>query len=173
MPDRFHSSLLLVAVFVLGLAGGVGVMVWAWPGVRNHFHHEHQGFMDFLQHSLDLSPEQMPKVREVFNDAHERGSQVHAQFVPAYTRICDEYMDVLGRERAAFAPIRQQEMDRMQSVLTPKQWTDFSAQASKVQREREHYRPDVCRHLENQRNHNAQPPATAKPSAAQPATTKP
>ena len=149
MPKRFHSSMILAVVFVLGILGGVAGMVWAWPGIRaRYFHHPRPTFTQFLQTSLNLTTAQVPEVQKIYKETGDRSHTIHLQFVPDYTRVCEEYVQIRGKERDAFAPVRQEELDKMHQVLTPTQWATFQKQrtaAMKAQTERQQ-RQDSCQH---------------------------
>jgi len=149
MPKRIHTTLILVAVFVLGIAGGISVMVWAWPGLRSEFHRDRrQDFVQYLQKSLHLSASQVPPVRALFKDAGERRHRIHLEFAPAYAKVCEEYMGVRAQERQAFAPVRQQALGKLQAMLTPAQWKAFQQQRAAAEKQQANHTPDVCRHLD-------------------------
>ncbi len=161
MAKRFHSTLILVVVFGLGLAAGVAGMVWAWPGLRDHLMpHRRQTFVQYLQRTLKLSSTQVPRVEAVLKDAGRRRHQVHVQFVPEYTKICEDFLTVSQKERSIFAPIRQQELGKLQAILTPAQWQTFQTQRAAAAKKYPPRKPDLCRHLPSL---PAQPAAPPKP----------
>jgi hypothetical protein len=163
MPKRIHSTLILVVVFAFGLAAGVAGMVWAWPGLHNRLMpHRRQTFVQFLQHSLNLTPVQLPQVRAVINDTRRRGHAVHEQYVGAYSKICEDFMQVSQREHASFLPVRQQELSKLQAIMTPAQWQKFQRMRAAAEKRHPPRKPDLCRHLP------PLPKSAAKPSPAHP-----
>ncbi len=159
MGKRIHSTLILVVVFGLGLATGVAGMVWAWPGVRDHLMpHHRQTFVQYLQRTLNLSATQVPQVEAVLKDTRQRRHAVHLQFVPQYTTLCESFLTVSQKERAIFAPTLQQELGKLQAILTPAQWQKFQAQRAAAAKKYPPRKPDLCRHL---------PPLPAKPAGTQ------
>jgi hypothetical protein len=148
MPKRFHSTLILVVVFGLGLAAGVAGMVWAWPGVRDRLMpHRRQTFVEYLQHSLQLTPAQVPQIEAVINDTRRRGHTVHMQYVPAYTNICEQFLKVSQQEHTSFLPVRQQELSKLQAIMTPTQWRKFQQMRAAAAKRHPPRKPDLCRHL--------------------------
>lgn len=144
MPKRLHSSLILAAVFVLGIAGGVAGMVWAWPGLRaRYFHRQHQTFIEYMQKTLNLTPAQVPQVQAIFKETSDRRHAIHLQFAPQYYAACEQYMQIRAQERAAFEPVGQQSLDKMKAVLTPAQWETFQKQRPPQRAQR-----DTCQHPE-------------------------
>jgi len=152
MPKRIHSTMILVAVFGLGIAGGIAGMVWAWPGLRSHlFPHNHESGIEQLQKTLSLDPAQVPQVKAIYEETGERSHSIHLQFVPAYNQICNEYTQTRSQERAAFAPIRQQELDKLHAVLNPEQWAKVQQRRAEAEKDRAQHQPDVCRHMDQAR----------------------
>jgi len=161
MPKRFHSTLILVAVFGLGLAAGVGVMVWAWPGLRaRYFPHRHEPIQQYLTRTLKLNPQQVPPLHALIQDIGVRRHQLHLQFVPAYTKVCNDFTAVQRQERDAYAPIRQQELDKLRAILTPAQWQTFQQQRAQASRNQPPRQTDLCRHLAPAANGAHPPPST-------------
>ncbi|MGH9475557.1 MAG: hypothetical protein ACRD1C_04420 [Terriglobales bacterium] len=156
MPRGLHSTAILVVVFVLGLAAGIAGMVWAWPGVHaRYFNHrrEHR-----LQSELQLTPQQVSKIQGVFKNAGNLRHQIHVQFQPQYEKLCDQFVATQREERDAYMqlPQRQQLLGKLQSIMTPSQWTKWQQMGSQ-----NGHRPrrDPCGHL-----HPLAPAPAAKPS---------
>ncbi len=140
--------MILVVVFAFGLAAGVGVMVWAWPGLRAHFFpHHREGFVPYMTRTLKLTPQQVPQLQALAKEITERRHQLHLQFVPAYTKVCNDFTQVQKQERDAYAPIRQQEVDKFHAMLTSAQWQAFQQQRAQASRNRPPRQTDLCRHL--------------------------
>ena len=148
MAKRWHSTLILVAAFVLGLAGGALGIIWAHPGMRPFFFHRPQRptFVQYLQQSLQLTPAQVPKVQAIFQETGQRSHAIHAQFVPAYTKVCQDFLQVRSQEQVAFKPIRQEELQKMQGVLTATQWQKFQQQREAAMKRAQQQQADACRH---------------------------
>lgn len=148
MSKRLHSSLILAAVFVLGIVGGVAGMVWAWPGLRaRYFHHERPPFIEYLQKSLNLTPAQVPRMQAIFKETGDRSHAIHVQFMPQYSNLCEQYVQVRAQEREAYAPVRQEELDKIQAVLNPTQWATFQKQRSAaMQAQSQRQQHDPCQH---------------------------
>ncbi len=157
MPRSFSSTVILVVVFALGLSAGIGGMVWAWPGLQaKYFPHKHQPFIQVLQKRVKLTPQQVPQVEAVLSDVSARNHANHLLFRPQYAKICDEYNQVRKQERDAYAPIREQELDKLHAIFTPEQWQTF--QSDRAAAQRPPHQPDVCRNL-----YPATAPAPATP----------
>lgn len=156
MPRSFHSTLILVVVFVLGLAAGICGMVWAWPGVHNRYMRpRHLTPTQRLTKSLQLTPQQIPQVQSVFNDARTERHQIYLQFYPQYAQACSQFSQVLSdvskQEHQAYEPIRQKNLGKLQSILTPQQWQEMQAQQRQQAGGRggrsSHPHQDMCRRL--------------------------
>lgn len=161
MPKRLHSTLILVVVFGLGLAAGIAGMVWAWPGLRNRLMpHRRQTFVQYLQGSLKLTPAQVPQIQAVINDTWQRGHTVHLQYVPGYTKLCEEFLQLSQQEHASFLPVRQQELTKLRAIMTPDQWQKFQQMRAAAAKRHPPRKPDLCRHL---------PPLPAKGAKPAPA----
>lgn len=154
MPKRFHSSAILVIVFVLGLAAGIAGMVWAWPGVQaRYFSHKRETFVQRLQTTLELTPPQVTQVQGVIEDAGQLRHSIHLKYAPQYHALCEQAYALHQQERDAYlqSPQRKQLLDRLHSIMTASQWQKWQ-QPSSANTHRP--RPDPCEHS---RSGNARP----------------
>lgn len=154
MPKRFHSSAILVIVFVLGLAAGIAGMVWAWPGVQaRYFSHKRETFVQRLQTTLQLTPPQVTQVQGVIADAGQLRHSIHLKYAPQYHALCEQAYALHQQERDAYlqSPQRKQLLDRLHSIMTASQWQKWQ-QPSSANTHRP--RPDPCEHS---RSGNARP----------------
>ncbi|HXE30661.1 MAG TPA: hypothetical protein VN515_02540 [Terriglobales bacterium] len=159
MPKRLHSSLILVAVFVLGIVGGIAGMVWAWPGLHARFFPHHHLTLAQALKPVGLTAAQMPQVEAIYRETGDRGHQIHLQFVPEYAHICDEFTQTRKQERDAYAPLRQQELDKLRAVMNDTQWQRYQQMRAQQQARNPPRQPDVCRHLYPQSKPASPPPA--------------
>lgn len=147
MAKRWNSTLILVAVFILGLAGGVATMVWAWPGLHSrYFPHHRQTLTEYLK-PLQLTPAQLPQVLAVYKDTGEKSHVLHMKFVPEYEKICSDFTATRAQEQDAYEPLRQEALGKLQALMTADQWTKFQAMRAEQRKNQPHNKPDVCRHL--------------------------
>lgn len=163
MPRSWQSSAILVVVFGLGLAAGIAGMVWAWPGIRARFHnntHPRETGIQRLQRTLNLTAEQVPQVQAVLKDAIAQRHAVHLTFQPDYARICGEFDQVLKKEHDALVPGSQQELNKLQAILTSAQWQTFQQERAANRRPP---RPDLCRHPAPPPTSGAQPAPAGSP----------
>lgn len=144
MSQRFHSTLILVAVFVLGVAGA-SCMIWAWPGMRMHLFPHHRPTLAQYMKPVGVNATQLAQVEAIFKETGERRHEVHLQFVPQYAKVCDDFTQVRRQERDAYTPVGQQELTKLQAVMTPAQWQKF--QQLRSQQHQPSRPPDLCRHL--------------------------
>ncbi len=148
MAKRLHSSLILMAVFLLGLGGGVAGMIWAWPGLRaRYFRPQRPSFVEYLRESLKLTPDQVTQVQAISKETRDRSQALHLQFVPSYNKVCEDFSQIRTQETAAFAPLRQEELDKMHGVLSAAQWETFQAQRTAAMKRQPPDSRDLCRHL--------------------------
>jgi Spy/CpxP family protein refolding chaperone len=66
--------------------------------------------------SLDLSPEQKAQVEQVMNDARARMIEIRKQSSPR------------------FREVRQQTDERLKTILTPEQWSQWQRMTSEMER---------------------------------------
>ncbi|MGH9466637.1 MAG: hypothetical protein ACRD1Y_04725 [Terriglobales bacterium] len=146
MPKRFHSSAILVVVFILGLAAGIAGMVWAWPGMHaRYFQHPREPYLHHVQTTLRLTPQQVTQVQGVFKDAGQLRHRMHLEFAPQYEKLCEQYMQVRQQERDTYmkSPERRQLLTQLQGIMTTSQWQQWrQMQASG----NHHVRRDPCHH---------------------------
>jgi len=119
-PRRFQwiSGLLLVLLYVLGLATGVGLTRWLTPvhGPGGPPSHPHHGRPPQLIDELNLTPEQDRQVRAIY-DKHNPALEaiLHENF-PRIRAIQDQ----VEREiRAILTPEQQERLDRAKSRRRP------------------------------------------------------
>lgn len=146
MSRRFQTSLILVVVFCLGLAAGVGGMIWAWPGVRSRFVHkpQHEPPMARMQRTLSLTPQQVTEMSTVLKGVGDLRHQIHLKYAPEYERLCDQSAQTLQRERDEYvqSPERQKALDQIHGILSDAQWKIF--QDRMVESGKSRQPPDPC-----------------------------
>lgn len=163
MPRGIHSTAILVVVFVLGLAAGIAGMVWAWPGVHaRYFGHKHEPYLQHLQTTLRLTPQQVSEVQGVLKGARDLSHQIHLQYQPQYDSLCEQFVATHNHERDEYlqSPQRQKLLDQLHGIMTSTQWAEWQQMQSQGARRP---RKDPCGH-----SHNGAPPAgspAAKPQA--------
>lgn len=125
----------------------MATMVWAWPGLRaRYFPHHRTTLVEYLK-PLKLTPQQVSQVQAVYKETGQRSHEIYLQFVPQYTKICEDFTATRKQERDAFEPVRQQELSKLQAIMTPAQWQQFQQMRAQSQRGQPQRQPDVCRHL--------------------------
>ncbi|TAN23469.1 MAG: hypothetical protein EPN33_04800 [Acidobacteria bacterium] len=146
MPKGFHSSAILVIVFVLGLVAGIAGMVWAWPGVQaRYFTHKRETYVQHLQTTLQLTPQQVTQVEGVIQDAGQLRHSIHLQYAPQYHAMCEQAYTLHQQERDSYlqSPQRKLLLDRLHRIMTASQWQKWQ-QPSSTNNHRA--RPDPCEH---------------------------
>lgn len=148
MPNRLNSTLILVAVFGFGLAAGICGMVWAWPGLRAHYFPRHrESYTQFLTRTLKLSTQQQSQVQVVLKDTQDRRRALTVEFQPQYAKVCSDFVAIRKQEGDAYAPIRQQELDKLHAVFTDAQWQTFQQGRAQNARNQPPRQTDLCRRL--------------------------
>ncbi|HVF43265.1 MAG TPA: periplasmic heavy metal sensor [Pyrinomonadaceae bacterium] len=96
-----------IAIFVLGFAAGAlaprAYRAWDRGGPQG----ERGDRIERLKGELDLTPEQVSQVRQIFGDTRAQLQALRKESEPR------------------FAEIRRQADERMRQVLTPEQWEQF------------------------------------------------
>lgn len=131
---KIHSTMILLVVFVLGIAGGIGAAIWAGPALQKRLHKGPPPLYKQFQTSLNLTPEQTQQVRAIIKDTSDQSQKIRAQFAPLYRQINDEYNNTRQQERDLDTPIRAQGRQRIRALLTPAQqaiWDKMIAQQDK------------------------------------------
>ncbi len=110
---RWRTTLVLIFVFLLGIAAGVG-LARGYPNWRAHWHkpaphHDRQWFIHHMQQKLGLNNQQTQQFSTILDDARGQYHQLH--------QSC----------RQRFQIIHHQVRNQVRAMLTPAQEAKFNA----------------------------------------------
>lgn len=144
MSQRTQSTLILTAVFAIGLVAGVSAMVWAWPAVQSRLTKNNNNarrdpravMIDHMRSTLKLNDDQVTRMQAVLDDVFQKRTAIDTQFAPQFAPICDAYQKVRVEELKQFEPINTEAQGKIRSILTDAQWKAYQAQQEQIQKSR-------------------------------------
>ncbi|PYT12759.1 MAG: hypothetical protein DMF51_12415 [Acidobacteria bacterium] len=125
---RTRATLLLLGMFVLGLACGVfGTAAFGLHRWRmGHFSHERMErfVVRRLSHRLDLDDSQRKVLEDVTHRAHQQIEAIHDEALPRIEAVIDQACQDLGpalrpEQRAQLDTIRAEALDRLHRRHAP------------------------------------------------------
>lgn len=120
--SKWQVRLAALLIFIIGfIAGALAMNLYRGrPGGPSSFSRGDR--FERLAARLDLTPDQKPQVKQIFDDAHARFTEIRKESGPKY------------------AEVRKQTNERLQAVLTPEQWEKFQQMANESRGRRRHPR---------------------------------
>ncbi len=115
--------LYFAATFLLGaIIGGAAVYYYAWNTGHWHRGFNRERVIQHLREELELSPQQVQQVSQIFDDEMKKYSDLQKQVEPQFTAV------------------RADTRNRIRQLLTPQQLSKFNDMVRRWE-ERHHQRP--------------------------------
>lgn len=134
LPPRRHGTIILIVVFLLGLIAGGSGGVWLAPKIRHHFDRR-PPLAERMRKLLDLNAQQTQQFTAIAQEAMHRWQQLHQPYQPQFEKLRDQERALHQQEWQQFAPIREEEDNKIRAILTPAQRARFDSWLEQFRRE--------------------------------------